>query len=90
MPPTHMFAHHRGGQRQPTPGNIQRPHHPSLIIPSHLGVTHTPNSHLDLDLHPALTSYPPGRHCQGVKASSVAWPNAKALYLVQVLVAGPF
>ena len=24
MPPTHMFAHHRGGQRQPTPGNIHR------------------------------------------------------------------
>ena len=41
MPPTHMFAHHRGGQRQPTPGNAQRPSSPTPIIPSHLGVTHT-------------------------------------------------
>ena len=40
MPPTHMFAHHRGGQRQPTPGNAQRSS-PSLIISSHHGVTHT-------------------------------------------------
>ena len=47
MPPTHMFAHHRGGQRQPTPGNAQRPS-PSPIIPSPRFHTHTPNSHLDL------------------------------------------
>ena len=29
MPSTHMFAHHMGGQRKPTPGNTQRHHHPS-------------------------------------------------------------
>ena len=36
MPRTHMFAHHRGGQRQPTPGNDHRP------SPHHHGATHTP------------------------------------------------
>ena len=40
MPPTQMFAHHRGGQRQPTPGNKQRPS-PSPIIPSPRSHTHT-------------------------------------------------
>ena len=34
MPPTHMFAHHRGGQRQPTPGSALRPS-PTLITNAH-------------------------------------------------------
>ena len=56
MPPTHMFAHHRGGQRQPTPGNAhhQRPS-PSPIISLPRYHTHTelppgpgPSSNLSL------------------------------------------
>ena len=67
MPPTHMLAHHRGGQRRPTSGGHATP-------------THTPNSNLNLNLHPTLATYPPGRHCQGVKANKAAWPNAKAFH----------
>ena len=50
MPPTHMFAHHRGGQRQPTPGNAQRPtpnaQHPTPITNA--------QRNLNLNLHPNL------------------------------------
>ena len=63
---------HTGQRATPTP---------SHIISSHRSATHTPNTNLDLDLHPTYTLYPPGRHCQGVKANNVAWPNAKAFFI---------
>ena len=41
MPPTHMFAHHRGGQRQPTPGNARRPSPTPITTVSHTHRTPT-------------------------------------------------
>ena len=48
MPSTHMFAHHRGGQRQPTPGNTQRQRlnsssHHTTVSHTHTH-THIPNT----------------------------------------------
>ena len=75
MPPTHMFAHHRGVRDNPHRATPNAHHHrPSS---HHHGSTHTHRT-------PTWTCQPkPHTHpadSQGVKASGVAWPNAKNLY----------
>ena len=55
MPLTHMFAHHKGGQRQPTPGNIQCPS-PTPITNAHHPITPRCHTHTELPPGPGPSS----------------------------------